>query len=617
MKRLRLLFVACCIVTFCNAQEIKVKTIELLRTDISARTNPRLDGNDEPCALIKVIVPAVEGMQFGGWVIGNIGYLPGEYHVYVPAGTKKITFRHPDYAPGEIRFTIPIEGKCTYRVTLDVPQKEKGLKSVEQGDAASMLKMAQNYEKGTGAYSKNMQQALEWYEKAAEAGNVEAQEYIAEVLYAGKNGFRKDVNKALKWNDVCAKRGNETAIYRLAELHKGLGLNEQAIVWYKKYNELHPSQNIQYQLAQLYDNNHPDRNKWLKIAADNGHVEAAYELATRLAPTDHQTAAIYYQKAVDANHAMAKNDYGTYLITGKYGFIKDEAKGKALIGSLGAQSTELKTEDAKMAPYIAQIPDLLQAVKHGDADAILKLILIYSAVGDNLMVNKMRLIALYNFSYKEVPLPKSYDPFLSKKADIQYWQRKTAPHLLIGDTNFARLIPFLMGKIPDVSGLKTYEANDAVINDFRNMCDKTRYAIDRIFRYRQITDGNIDCFAEIYNFANRLGEESCQRFLLQQNGNISFYRLGVDENSVLTSFQKQLLQQRLSHNQNMLDKKQYLSKYHKKQLIEENKIISELLKGANKTETIKNGEWLRQLKVEGYFWTPEVAANAKKIGKNK
>ena len=400
-----------------SAQEIKVKSMELLPSDLTARTNLRLDGNDEPCALIKVIVPTVEGMQFGGWVIGNIGYLPGEYQVYVPAGTKKITFRHPNYAPGEIRFTIPIEGKCTYRVTLDVPQKEKGLESVEQGDAASMLKMAQNYENGTGAYNINIQQALEWYEKAAEAGNVEAQEYIAEVSYAGKNGFRKDVNKALKWNDVCAKRGNETAIYRLAELHKGLGLNEQAIVWYKKYNELHPSQNIQYQLAQLYDNNHPDRNKWLKIAADNGHVEAAYELATRLAPIDHQTAAIYYQKAVDANHAMAKNDYGTYLITGKYGFIKDEAKGKALIGSLGAQSAELKTEDTEMAPYIAQIPDLLQAVKHGDADAILKLMLIYIALGDELMTEKMRVVALYNFSYgyDYVPIPQSYDDYLIKK----------------------------------------------------------------------------------------------------------------------------------------------------------------------------------------------------------
>ena len=142
-----------------SAQEIKVKSMELLPSDLTARTNLRLDGNDEPCALIKVIVPTVEGMQFGGWVIGNIGYLPGEYQVYVPAGTKKITFRHPNYAPGEIRFTIPIEGKCTYRVTLDVPQKEKGLESVEQGDAASMLKMAQNYENGTGAYNINIQQA--------------------------------------------------------------------------------------------------------------------------------------------------------------------------------------------------------------------------------------------------------------------------------------------------------------------------------------------------------------------------------------------------------------------------------------------------------------------------
>lgn len=43
------------------AQEIKVQSMELLQSDLSARTNPRLDGNDEPCAMIKVIVPAVEG----------------------------------------------------------------------------------------------------------------------------------------------------------------------------------------------------------------------------------------------------------------------------------------------------------------------------------------------------------------------------------------------------------------------------------------------------------------------------------------------------------------------------------------------------------------------------
>jgi len=104
-----------------NAQEIKVKSMELLQTDLSARTQTRLDINGNPCALVKVVVPSVEGMQFEGWVIGEVQYKPGEYQVYVPAGAKKIQFRHPDYSPGEICFTLPIEGKCTYRVTLDVP----------------------------------------------------------------------------------------------------------------------------------------------------------------------------------------------------------------------------------------------------------------------------------------------------------------------------------------------------------------------------------------------------------------------------------------------------------------------------------------------------------------
>ena len=109
------------ICAFLNAQEIKVKSMEPLPSDLTARTNPRMDANNEPCALVKVVIPSVEGMQFEGWVVGNVQYKPGEYQVYVPAGAKKIQFRHPNYAPGEIRFTLPIEGKCTYRVMLDAP----------------------------------------------------------------------------------------------------------------------------------------------------------------------------------------------------------------------------------------------------------------------------------------------------------------------------------------------------------------------------------------------------------------------------------------------------------------------------------------------------------------
>ncbi|MBQ9671961.1 MAG: SEL1-like repeat protein [Prevotella sp.] len=61
-----------------------------------------------------------------------------------------------------------------------------------------MLKMAQNYEQGTGAYTRNIQQAQEWYEKAAEAGSEDAQRRLANVLYEGSNGFTKDAAKDIK-----------------------------------------------------------------------------------------------------------------------------------------------------------------------------------------------------------------------------------------------------------------------------------------------------------------------------------------------------------------------------------------------------------------------------------
>ena len=639
-----------------SGQEITVKSMELLSSDLTARTHPRLDGNDEPCALIKVIVPSVEGMQFEGWVIGNVEYRPGEYQIYVPSGTKKITFRHPNYAPGVIQFALPIEGKCTYRVVLDVPQKSKGLESVEKGEVSAMLKMAQNYENGTGAYNKNMQQALEWYGKAAEAGSVEAQEYLADVLFEGKNGFKKNEHQAVRWNEVCAKRGNEKAILRTAQLYQGMKLNQQAISWYIKYNEQHPTKEIQMQIAQLYDTSSLDHNKWLKIAADNGHIEAAYELATRLAPTDNQTAAIYYQKAVDANHAMAKNDYGTYLITGKYGFIKDEAKGKALIGSLGAQSTELKTEDTEMAPYIAQIPDLLQAVKHGDADAILKLMLIYIALGDELMTEKMRVVALYNFSYgyDYVPIPQSYDDYLIKKIknltpiDRSMYDGKKvyAKFSSFRKTNFNYLLDRLIYPIQiDYN----YAYKEISYTDFLKMfsgcCVRTKELIDNNILESNneisvksdinvyISDDYLKHDYQLRNFYDvneqyympilrRWGSDCHEEDVMKRMKDINLFRLhtiipknrqGVRQEEISTQFEYSFVKSiHADYTKELQEKK--LSGFSKKFAKEQVARAEYLLNNANiMDKDAKFIPWLRQLKMEGYFWTPSVAAQAKAI----
>ncbi len=109
----------CC--TALSAQDIKVKMMEALPNDLAARTHPRPDANGVNCALIRVVVPAVKDMKFDGWVVGDCAYQPGEYQVYVPEGAKKIKFRHENYAPGEIVFTMPIESQCVYKVVLDIP----------------------------------------------------------------------------------------------------------------------------------------------------------------------------------------------------------------------------------------------------------------------------------------------------------------------------------------------------------------------------------------------------------------------------------------------------------------------------------------------------------------
>lgn len=125
MKRCLICLLICSLAAVCDAQEIKVKFIEILPNDLAARTHPRQDENGVNCALIRVIVPAVKDMKFEGWVIGECTYQPGEYQVYVPATTKKIKFRHENYPPGEIVFNIPIESQCVYKVVLDVPDLNK------------------------------------------------------------------------------------------------------------------------------------------------------------------------------------------------------------------------------------------------------------------------------------------------------------------------------------------------------------------------------------------------------------------------------------------------------------------------------------------------------------
>lgn len=64
------------------AQEILVKSFQKLGRDLEARTQPRLDLNDNPCSIIKVVTTG-EDFQFEGNTIGDPVYRKGEVVVYM------------------------------------------------------------------------------------------------------------------------------------------------------------------------------------------------------------------------------------------------------------------------------------------------------------------------------------------------------------------------------------------------------------------------------------------------------------------------------------------------------------------------------------------------------
>lgn len=60
-----------------SAQKLSVESFKEIASDLSARTYPRMDNNDVPCALLKVELP-ITGAQFSG-VMGEVSYKTNTY----------------------------------------------------------------------------------------------------------------------------------------------------------------------------------------------------------------------------------------------------------------------------------------------------------------------------------------------------------------------------------------------------------------------------------------------------------------------------------------------------------------------------------------------------------
>ena len=102
-------------------QELTVKKMEMVPMDLSASTQPRNDRNDNPCALVKVLM-VDDISRVEGNVIGDVEDRGTEKWVYLSAGTKMMRIIPKNHLPLMIMFgdygINKVEGKVTYELIL-------------------------------------------------------------------------------------------------------------------------------------------------------------------------------------------------------------------------------------------------------------------------------------------------------------------------------------------------------------------------------------------------------------------------------------------------------------------------------------------------------------------
>ena len=125
MKRIVIIFGLLIATLSLQAQKLTVEKMEVAPMDLSASTQPRLDKNGNPCALVKVQL-AMPGASFEGNVIGDSPFRQGEYWVYMSAGSYMLNIKHKSIVPLFVNFRDynikKVESKTTYVLTLLMPQ---------------------------------------------------------------------------------------------------------------------------------------------------------------------------------------------------------------------------------------------------------------------------------------------------------------------------------------------------------------------------------------------------------------------------------------------------------------------------------------------------------------
>ena len=152
--------------------------------------------------------------------------------------------------------------------------------------------MGARFAEGRGV-PQNLDEAVKWYDRAAQAGIVPAIFRLG-TFYEKGLGVKKDVDIARRYYEQAAERGNAKAMHNIAVLDADGGGKaadyKSAAQWFRKAAE-HGVADSQFNLGILYargigvEQNLAESFKWFSLAAAQGDADAAQkrdDIAKRL-----------------------------------------------------------------------------------------------------------------------------------------------------------------------------------------------------------------------------------------------------------------------------------------------------------------------------------------------
>lgn len=230
----------------------------------------------------------------------------------------------------------------------------EALKRIEadNNDAAAMTLVAEIYRQGLGV-APDQKAATEWYERAAERGDINAVYALSLALLEGR-GIQKDDMRAGMLLERAARAGHAFANYNLAMalLATGQSTDAQRAVAALEISANADVGDAQYALAILYrqgrgvDQDEAKSAEWMAKAVSSGFVPAEVEYAIMLfngtgVPKDEIGAARLFLRAAYQGNAIAQNRLARLYQAGR-GINPDKAEAAAW--HLAARAQGLKDE---------------------------------------------------------------------------------------------------------------------------------------------------------------------------------------------------------------------------------------------------------------------------------